>query len=91
MTNLKKTVRTCVLCRKKDTQKQLLRLKFEDEKLVLYNNYGRSFYICYNCVEKIQTNLTNKEYKKLDRALCKECKNNGNYIIQLKEILIDVR
>ncbi len=91
MTSLKEVIRTCVFCKTKYTQKELLRLKFEDKKLVLYNNYGRSFYICFNCIDKVQTNLTNKEYKKLERTLCKECKNNGSYIIQLKEIIIDVR
>ncbi len=84
-------IRTCIFCRKKYTKEELLRLKFEDKKLVLYDNYGRSFYICFNCIEKIQTNLTNKEYKKLEKALCKECKSNESYVIQLKEILINVR
>lgn len=91
MANLKNTLRTCVFCRNKYQQAQLLRLKCEDKKLVLYNNYGRSFYICDECIKKIQKDLTNKEYKKLEKTLSKECKNNDLYVVQLKEILIDVR
>lgn len=92
MANLKKTLRTCISCREKIEQKMLLRLKCEDKKLVLFNNYGRSFYICEDCISKIvQTDIDQRVYKKIDKALCRECKNKDKYVLQLKEMLTDVR
>lgn len=91
MANLKKTLRTCIFCRGKFEQKELLRFKCEDKKLVSYNNYGRSFYICSDCIKKVQSDISDKEYKKFDKALCRECKNKDKYVVQLKEMLIDVR
>lgn len=91
MANLKKTLRTCVFCRNKSEQNELLRLRCEDKKLVLYKNYGRSFYICEDCIKKVQSNISDKENKKIQKALCRECKNKDNYVVQLKEILTDVR
>lgn len=32
-----------------------------------------------------------KNVKKFEKALRRECKNIGNYVIQLEEILLDVR
>jgi len=91
LANLKRTLRTCIFCRGKFEQKELLRFKVEDKKLVSYNNYGRSFYICSDCAKKIQSGISDKEYKKFDKALCRECKNKDKYVEQLKEMLIDVR
>ena len=68
----------------------LLRLKCKDKKLQSYDNCGRSFYICKGCQEFLKDD-TNKNYKKLEKALFRECKNKDNYIGQLKEILTHVR
>lgn len=92
MANLKKIFRTCIICRVKFEQKDLIRLKCKDKKLLKYDNYGRSFYICENCVSLLlDTQLKSKEYKKIEKKLNNECKANNNYITQLKEILTDVR
>ena len=91
MANLKKILRTCVVCKEKLEQKELLRLKCEEKKLMLYNNFGRSFYICNSCRGYLQSDLKTKEYKKIEKSLCKECKNKDEYVIQLKEMLTDVR
>ena len=91
MANLKKILRTCIVCRKKFEQKELLRFKCENKKLVQYNNYGRSFYICETCSNQIQTDLKLKDLKRLEKILNKECKSQDNYVTQLKEILTDVR
>ncbi|MBP7225580.1 MAG: DUF448 domain-containing protein [Aliarcobacter sp.] len=85
------TLRTCIICRGKFDQKELLRLKCEDKKLLLYNNYGRSFYICCNCQTLLHTDVKLKEYKKIEKSLCRECKNKDEYATQLKEMLTDVR
>lgn len=91
MANLKKILRTCVVCKEKLEQKELLRLKCEEKKLMFYNNFGRSFYICSACEGYLQSDLKTKEYKKIEKSLCKECKNKDEYVIQLKEMLTDVR
>ncbi len=91
MTSLKKILRTCVVCRGKFEQKELLRLKCEEKKLMFYNNFGRSFYICKGCQSYLQEDIKGKEYKKIEKSLCKECKNKDEYVTQLKEMLTDVR
>lgn len=91
MANLKKTLRTCIVCRNKTEQKELLRLKCEDKKLMPYNNNGRSFYICSDCIELLQSDMNSKDYKRIEKSLCRECKNKDKYVVQLKEMLTDVR
>ena len=92
MTILKKPIRTCVICRKKYPQNELLRLKCEDKKLVLFDNNGRSFYICNDCLSMIKDSQNNqKDLKKLEKALYRVCKNKDDYLGQLKEILTHVR
>ncbi len=92
MTILKEPIRTCVICRGKYPQNDLLRLKCEDKKLVPYDNYGRSFYICNDCISILNDSQINqKDFKKIEKALFRECKNKDDYIGQLKEILTHVR
>ncbi len=92
MANLKKPVRMCVFCRNRHEQKNLLRLKCENKKLVLYDGYNRSFYICCNCITLIdQYDIKKKYYRRIENTLCKQCKNKDNYIVELKEILTYVR
>ena len=91
MPSLKNTLRTCVVCRGKFEQKELLRLKCEEKKLLFYNNYGRSFYICSGCQVMLQSDINGKEFKRIEKSLCKECKNKDKYVTQLKEMLTDVR
>ncbi|QKF74170.1 putative RNA-binding protein (DUF448 domain) [Aliarcobacter faecis] len=91
MPSLKIILRTCIFCRGKYEQKVLLRLKCFDKQLSIYDNFGRSFYICNSCLSTLNENTNEKTYKKYEKALCKECKNSDKYVIQLKEILTDVR
>ena len=84
-------LRTCVVCKSKFEQKELLRLKCEEKKLLFYNNYSRSFYICCDCEKLLQTDINGKDYKKIEKSLCRECKNKDKYVTQLKEMLTDVR
>lgn len=91
MTILKKPIRTCVVCRGKFEQDVLLRFKCENKELQAFNNVGRSFYICTECIEFLQEDEHSKNLKKLEKALFRECKNKDNYIGQLKEILTHVR
>lgn len=91
MASSKIILRTCVICKGKFEQKKLLRLKCEDKQLLFYNNYGRSFYICCDCEKLLQADINGKDYKKIEKSLCKECKNKDKYVTQLKEMLTDVR
>ena len=84
-------LRTCVVCKGKFEQKELLRLKCEEKKLLFYNKYGRIFYICSGCQVMLQSDINGKEFKRIEKSLCKECKNKDKYVTQLKEMLTDVR
>ncbi len=48
----KKSIRMCVVCKKRDFQKDLLRFKSLESTLQLYEGSGRSFYVCYECLQK---------------------------------------
>ncbi|WP_407933679.1 DUF448 domain-containing protein [Halarcobacter sp.] len=92
MTILKRPIRTCVICRGKSPQNELFRLKCEDKKLVPFDNNGRSFYICSDCLSIFENSQNNqKELKRFEKTLCRVCKNKDDYIGQLKEILTHVR
>lgn len=96
MAKLEKPVRMCIVCRQRFGKTELLRLQCKNKKLVQFCGDGRSFYICYGCID---TGLKNNETqsknnvfeKKIEKALFRECKNKDEYIFQLKEILTDVR
>lgn len=92
MANLKKILRTCIICREKLEQKELLRLKCNEKEIVFYDNFGRSFYICNSCNRKIvEEDMKTKDIKRIEKILNKECKNKDNYVTQLKEMLTNVR
>lgn len=91
MPNLKNITRTCIFCRKKFEQKELNRFVCENKTVTLFNYHGRSFYFCKPCSLKILGELTNKDYKRLDHILKKECKGNNDNVAKLKEILTYVR
>ncbi len=92
LTISKKPIRTCIACRKKQEQNVLLRFKSKNKKLQFFDKEGRSFYICMQCISFLEDEKENiKNIKKLEKALCKECKNKDDYIGQLKEILTHVR
>lgn len=79
---LKISIRTCVVCRSKFSQKLLNRLQCKEKKLLSYDKVGRSFYICDECLEN---------ESKLEKALYRQCKNKDNYIVQLREIFANGR
>ncbi len=76
--------RMCVACRERFAQKALLRLRCEQQHLSSYSGSGRSFYLCFECVEN---------EKKVTRALARVCKSGDMQYLstQLKEIIADVR
>ncbi len=89
MPNLRQPIRMCVVCRKRFEKTNLLRLMCKDKKLVPFDGNGRSFYICQSCIDLAFKN--EKDLKKLEKTLYRECKNKDEYIVQLKEIVTHVR
>lgn len=58
ITGLKITTRMCVGCRGRFPQKDLYRFQAKDGKLTNYTHYGRSFYICKECMKNNRRRLT---------------------------------
>lgn len=74
-----KSIRTCVSCRKKQEQNLLNRFQCKNKKLSKFEGFGRSFYICDDCISTTD--------QKVEKALYRNCKNKDDYIAQLKEIV----
>lgn len=73
----KNASRMCVCCRGRFLQSSLFRLCMIDEKVSVFCGFGRSFYLCSNCV---------KEAKVIERvAKIKRLKDEQKN--QLKEII----
>jgi predicted RNA-binding protein YlxR (DUF448 family) len=78
-------IRTCVSCRSRFEQNILLRLQAKNNQIVLYTGFGRSFYLCTNCIENKKdvilkkmiyfSNNKDKDFirKNLEEILVNEC------------------
>lgn len=82
---MKKPIRMCICCRKKDLKENLCRFKLEN---MTFSNtiYGRGMYLCHDCLMK--------EKKALQKCLNKILKNNldkSSLISELKERFLYVR
>jgi predicted RNA-binding protein YlxR (DUF448 family) len=42
-------IRMCITCRKRESQKTLMRLQLVDNSIVTYQGFGRSIYLCQEC------------------------------------------
>lgn len=71
------SVRMCVVCRKRDLQRNLLRFKYLESHLTLYDGNGRSFYLCCECSKK----------DKIENNIKRIVKKAQNIKEQLEEIL----
>jgi len=76
--------RMCVVCRDVTDQSDLLRLSCHDKKFNIYSGTGRSFYLCFGCIE---------DEKRTLKGLARQCKHGDMKYLstQLKEIITDVR
>jgi predicted RNA-binding protein YlxR (DUF448 family) len=79
-----KPVRMCISCRVRDIQDNLFRLQCREGFLENYEGFGRSFYICKNCLE---------EEKKVLKAIMRQCRSGerDKFTSRLKEIIADDR
>jgi len=74
-------IRMCITCRKRESQKRLIRLQLVDGQIVVYRGYGRSLYVCLQCVDdEKRVNGLARRFK-LDReelfVTLKEFRDNG--------------
>jgi predicted RNA-binding protein YlxR (DUF448 family) len=74
-------IRMCITCRKRESQKTLIRLQLVDDDIVAYRGFGRSIYICRvcSCNEKRVNGLAKRfrlERSKIS-AILKELDKNG--------------
>lgn len=78
-----KPQRMCVVCRQRSAQESLLRLQCHERLLTPYQNQGRSFYICFTCIDT----------KSCAKVMAKQCKSGEIEALmkQLKEFTVDVR
>lgn len=67
----------CIGCRGRFNQKLLNRFKCEKSKVISYNGFGRSFYICEKCIKD----------KNIDKKIFRVCKNNKIDVTTLREIV----
>lgn len=42
-------IRMCITCRKRESQRTLMRLQLIDNRIVAYRGFGRSIYLCKAC------------------------------------------
>ena len=78
MTIKKKPIRTCIVCRNKFNQNDLLRLQCKDKILTSFNGVGRSFYLCDKCCNST---------KRVLNSIYRQCKNKADYENNLKEMV----
>lgn len=76
-------LRTCVRCRNKLQQNILLRLQIINGILVKWDGYGRSFYLCEECI--INYDCTNSIYK-ANKIKVGHISNKDVLAAKLKEI-----
>ena len=69
--------RMCIGCKRREYQKNFIRLMCKDGGIKKYDNNGRSFYICKECI---------KEEKKIKKPLGRLCKKEIK-LIDLEKII----
>ncbi|MDF1876412.1 DUF448 domain-containing protein [Sulfurimonas sp. SAG-AH-194-L11] len=82
--NFHQPIRMCISCRERAVQSNLFRLRCVDGELSSFDGIGRSFYLCFSCLD---------DGKKLSKALMRQCRTNKREQLmnKLKEIITDDR
>ena len=70
----------CLSCKQKMQQTALIRLQYKNGNINQFDGEGRSFYICYECLE---------DFNKVSRKIIKRfgIQNESDFEDTLKEIL----
>ncbi|HHO42647.1 MAG TPA: DUF448 domain-containing protein [Epsilonproteobacteria bacterium] len=74
----KEPVRMCVACKRRESQKNLLRLQQKGDQLVVFSGSGRSLYLCFRCIQD------QKKYKGLIKRFKLE---EASFVKFLKEFI----
>ena len=81
MSMKKYPVRMCIACRNREPQSLLIRIQFENNRVVRYRGYGRSSYFCHQCSEDMQKIKKVSKRFKIDETelskLLKELETDG--------------
>jgi len=73
-------IRMCIACRNRESQRLLIRIQFEDNRVIPYRGYGRSSYLCREC------SRDEKRIKKLSKRFRVE---EAEFVKLLKEFNTD--
>lgn len=69
-------IRMCIACRGRYEQKSMLRLQQRGDEIIAYQGFGRSFYLCHECMDN----------KKKIKSLTKRFKQDEEHFVKfLKE------
>lgn len=61
-------VRMCVVCKKKDEQRNLFRFQIKASQITKFSGFGRSYYLCGLCLKKDEKVLQ-KAFSKLNKSI----------------------
>ncbi len=76
-----KPIRMCISCRKREPQHKLYRLQQREGIIIKYQGFGRSFYLCKECVN----------FKHIEKKIAGRLKLNLKSVEELiKELRTDV-
>lgn len=70
-----KPIRMCVVCRTRFVQKELIRLKILNEKLVFFDGFGRSVYLCVDCLWDLKVHHKLQKLKQISKDKEQLCLN----------------
>lgn len=73
----------CIKCRNRLQQDNLIRLQIKDGGIIEWENIGRSFYLCEDCITS--GNCINSIYK-ANKIKINYTSNKDIFVTQLKEI-----
>jgi len=76
-----KPIRMCIVCKKRIYQEDLIRMQCKNGKITQFEGSGRSFYVCYDCIDS----------SKLIKMLAYKCKSDKNSIKEMiKEFSLSI-
>jgi len=71
----------CITCRKRESQRTLIRLQLVDNRIVVYRGFGRSIYLCRACSLNEKKMHSMAKRFRLERSefatILKELEKNG--------------
>jgi len=75
----KKPTRMCISCRQKIVRIAMIRLQQRENKILTYQGTGRSFYVCYKCIND------EKKIRRLSKRFKEDFKQFNKFLKELVE------